>query len=243
MAASPGGGLWLAQFAGYSLLASRVYSSDRFLFPIMFNRIKAEKIYILDIPVPLHYVLLIFLAGAVLYGWNRWRNRDKWTTLVHEQYSFSVDYPANWMRHVYGEGGSKNQHDLRAQTYTNLVGPLGPVSKSLRVYWTLMEGPTLAQAAEWGMEKLLPPSPYDKGVVSDLEETTVGAGNYPALTRTFAYDDSTYEYAGSSPIRIHYYVVHDNDVYLLDFYLSNANNMDEAAPIIEHMLASFRIIN
>lgn len=196
------------------------------------NRLKFEKAYILGVSVPLHYFLLFVLVSVVLYGLRSWVYRDKWNTLAHEQYGFVIDYPANWQDGIYGERGLKNAHDLKAQFYTHILGFLGPTSKALRVYWTPMEGATLAQAVEWGLEK----SMKRQGSFSDLQETWIGANNYPALTRTFEFTDSSSMY-------IQYYVVHGNSAYLLEFYLLNKNDADEAARIFSHMLSSFQIVD
>ena len=151
----------------------------------LINRIKSEKAYIFGIPVPLHYVLLVLLIAVVFYGIRSWANQDNWETLVHEQYGLLVDYPSNWTHSTYGERGSKNLLDLKVKISTNTVGFFGPVSKRLGIYWVSMEDPTLEKAAEWGLDNLPPYS----GTLSDLQETHIGEGNYPAFTRTFHYDN------------------------------------------------------
>lgn len=196
------------------------------------NRVKSEKAFVFGFLVPLHYVLLFLVMIAVFYGLRSWINRDKWHTLVHEQYNFSIDYPANWKHNVYGERGSKNLHDLKAQIYTNSFGFLGPNSKAVWVYWLPMEKPTLEQAAERGLEKLT----QSEIAISDLQETKIGTNNYAALTRTFQYTDS-------SEMSIYYYVIDDNGAYLLEFYLRNEADEEAAMPVFDQMLSSFHIIN
>ena len=71
------------------------------------DRLKSEKAYIFGVSVPLYYVLLFLMIFGVFYGLRSWMNRDKWVTLVHEQYNFSVDYPVNWTQNTFGERGSK----------------------------------------------------------------------------------------------------------------------------------------
>ncbi len=199
-------------------------SSKRFL-----DKLKSEKAYILGIPISMHYFLLFVLVGVILYGVRNWVNQDKWNTLVHEQYQFTVDYPANWTQNTFGERGSHNLLDQKAHMWTNILGFLGPTSKGLRVYWTQMEGATLSQAAEWGLEK----STQRYGPFSELQEIQVG-DNYPALTRTF-------QPTNNSQIRIHYYIVRNDNIYLLEFYLRNKNKRDDATLTFNHMLSSFLI--
>ena len=197
----------------------------------LIKRIKAEKAYIFGIPVPLHYVLLVLLIAVVFYGIRSWANQDNWETLVHEQYGFLVDYPSNWTYLTYGDSGSKNLLDLKAKISTNSVGFLGPISKRLGIYWVSMEDTTLEKAAEWGLDNLPPYS----GTLSDLQETQIGEGNYPAVTRTFHYDNR-------SAMMIYYYVTRENGAYTLEFYLKDEDDIDEVAPVFNQILASFQIL-
>jgi hypothetical protein len=193
----------------------------------LWNKLKSDKAYVLGFLVPSYYVLLFFLAVILFYGLRSWINQDKWQTLVHEQYRFSVDYPANWKYRTFGERGYKNLHDLKVTINSLSLGPFGP-SRALWVYWVSLDNPTLTQASEWGLTKL----PQHEGTISNLQETYIGTEPYPALVRTF-------HYTNNSQIRIHYYVVRDNGAYLLEFYLKDRNDEAAAAPIFEQMLASF----
>jgi hypothetical protein len=202
----------------------------------LINKIKSKEACIFGIPVPLHLVLPFLLFAAVLYGSRSWINRDDWKTLVHEQYSFSIDYPANWGYELFGERGNKGVQHVKAIATSFPFGPIGP-SKAFQAHWIAIDNPTLTQAAEWGLD-ILPPyggDPY-KGTLSSLQETQVGIDHYPALTRTF-------QYADSSAIEIYYYVVRENGAYSLEFYLKNEDDLGEAKSIFNQMLLSFRMLD
>ncbi|MAU02124.1 MAG: hypothetical protein CL608_33725 [Anaerolineaceae bacterium] len=191
---------------------------------------KSQKAYVFGKPVPLHHVLLVLLFAAIWYGVSHWNNRDNWSTLVHEQYNFSIDYPTNWAHATYGVRGNKNLTDEKAHFYTNQIGFLGLVSKALSVNWFKMENPTPEKIYGWDLERH-----YRSGIIySDFQEVEAGSGNYPAWTRTV-------RYATTSQIRIQYFIIRDDNIYLLEFFLRNSANKDEAFPIFDHMLASFNI--
>ncbi len=194
------------------------------------DKLKSEKAYVWGIPIPFHYFLLLVFIGFVLYGLHGWINRDNWKTLAHEQYGFVIDYPANWKHDTYGELGAKNLHDEKAKIWTNVLGFFGPTSRTLRIFWTPIEGATLLQTAEWGLGQL----PQQDSIISDLKETQIGTGDYPALLRTI-------QYTTNSKMYLQYYVAHDNNAYLLEFYLRNENDHNEATHVFNYMLSSFRI--
>lgn len=197
----------------------------------LINRIKSEKAYIFGIPTPLHYVLLVLLIAGVFYGMRSWITQDNWKTLVHEKYGFSINYPANWGHEIYGERGRKGVQNVKAVATSFPFGPVGP-KMGFTVHWIAMDVPSLERAAEWGLN-ILPP--YG-GTLSDLQETKVGLGHYPALTRSFYYD-------GSSAMEVHYYVIRENGAYTLEFYLKNENDIDEMEPVFNQILASFKMLD
>lgn len=195
------------------------------------NKIKSEKAYFFGIPVPLHYILLVLLIIVIFYGIRSWTNQDKWGTLVHEPYGFSVDYPANWGHELYGERGEKGVQNVKAIATSFPFGPVGP-KMGFTVHWLAMDDPSLEKAAKWGVD-ILPPY---SGTLSDLQETVVGIGHYPALTRNFYYDDS-------SAMEAYYYVIRENGTYILEFYLKDEDDIDEVRPVFNHMLASFKMLD
>ncbi len=194
------------------------------------DKLKSNNASIFGILVPMHYFLLIVFIGIVLYGLISWVNRDKWDTLVHEQYGFAIDYPANWVHNTYGESGSKNLHDMKAQAYTNPWSFLITTPKALQVYRAPIKDITLSQAAQWDWDI----STKRNGTVSDLKETQIGSDNYPALSRTI-------QHSYNSQMYVQYFVVHNESAYLLEFFLGNKNDMEEATPIFSQMLSSFHI--
>ena len=193
------------------------------------RKLYAQKVFVVGIPVPLSYVLLFILGIITLNSIRAWANRDKWSTLTHNQYGFSIDHPANWLYETFGDRGSKNLHELKASINTRPLGPLGP-NKALWIHWVPMENPTLEKAVDWGVEKF---SRYE-GTVSDLEEATIGAENYPAWKRSF-------QYAHSSAKRIHYYVVNERGAFILEFYLRDEKLEADTKPVFDRMLASFQM--
>lgn len=197
----------------------------------LIDRLKSEKASVFGFQIPLPYFLLFVFVFAVLYGTNYRINQDKWNTLLHEQYDFSIEYPANWNHNTYGINGVKNKHDQKAQIYTNEFGLFG-LSMAVRIYWVQMDEATPEKIALWGREQITHP----KGIFSDFEETHIGVANYPALTRTF-------HYADNSQMTVQYFVNHKNSVYLLEYILRNENDLNEAKPVFERMLSSFEIID
>lgn len=197
----------------------------------LIDKLKSEKAYIYGVPIPLPYVLLFLIVLGIFYGLRSWMNRDEWVTLVHEQYSFSIDYPANWQHKTYRELGNKRLVDQKAQVWVNSLGFLGPTSRALRIYWTNMENPTIEQLREWGLEKFVQPI----NPIFMQEANQIGIDNAPVLVNMV-------EKVNSSEFYIQYFVIHGNEVYLLEFYLSNENDKDEAMPIFNRMLASFNIL-
>jgi len=198
----------------------------------LIDKLKSEKAYIYGVPIPINYILLFLIVWGILYGLRSWMNRDEMETLVHEQYSFSIDYPVNWHHNLYGERGSKNLYDQKAEVATNVLGFLGPTNRALSIYWTTMEEPTAEQLSEWGLETF--PQHMDI-ILASQEEIQIGADTYPALLNTL-------QKANSSETYMQYFVLHGNEVYLLEFYLRNKNDKDEAMPVINRMLASFNIL-
>lgn len=189
----------------------------------------AQKVFVVGIPVPLSYILLCIFSIVALNSVRAWMNQDKWSTLTHNQYGFSIDYPTNWIHETFGERGSKNLHELKASINTRPLGPLGP-NEALWIHWMPMENPTLEEVAAWGMEKLS----HREGTVSDLEEVQIGRDNYPALKRSF-------QYANSPAKRIHYYVVNEKGAFILEFYLRNEKLAADTEPIFDEMLDSFQL--
>lgn len=192
--------------------------------------IKSQKAYVFGKPVPLHHVLLVLLFAAIWYGVSHWINRDNWSTLVHEEYNFSIEYPTNWQHASFGERGNKNLTEEKAYFGANQIGFLGFTSKTLSVSWFKMENPTPEKIYDWFLKKY-----HKRGIIySDFQEVEVGSGHYPAWTRTLRY---------STPIQMttQYFIIRDDEVYLLEFYLRNAANKDEVSPAFDHMLASFHI--
>lgn len=192
--------------------------------------IKSEKAYVFGRPVPLHHVLLVLFFAAIWYGVSHWLNRDSWSTLTHEEYNFSIEYPTNWQHETFGELGNHNLTEQKAHFWTNQIGFLGFTSKSLSVSWFTMEDPAPEKIYEWFLKRY-----HKRGIIyTDFQEVEMGSGNYLAWTRTLKY---------GTPLQMttQYFIVHDDSIYLLNFYLRNAADKDEAAPILEHMLDSFRI--
>lgn len=191
------------------------------------KKIHAQKVFVVSIPVSLSYVLLLVLSILILSALYTWINRDNWSTLIHNQYGFSVDYPTNWVHETFGERGSKNLHELKATMSTRPIGPFGP-SEALWIYWVPMDNPSLDQLDDWGTEQIV------KYAVefSDLEKTTIGLNNYPALKRSFWYKNS-------SEMVTHYYVINEKGGFMLEFYLRNRKNELDAKPVFTQMLTSF----
>lgn len=193
--------------------------------------LKSRKVKIIGILVPVPYALLIFIGIITLYSVGFWINQDRQQTLISDSYGFSINYPANWKLRTFGERGSKNLHDLKA-TISNLwLGFLPSSPKdALWVHWLSAEDMTLTQTAAWGFEKF----EQRNGSVSELKEIRIGVGEYPALTRTF-------QYASSSKVRIHYYVISDQGAIILEFYAKSYDTETEA--VFNQMLSTFRIID
>lgn len=192
--------------------------------------VKSQKAYVFGRPVPLHHVLMVLLFAAIWYGVSHWANRANWSTLVHEQYNFSIEYPTNWQHATFGERGNKNLTEEKAYFWTNQIGFLGFTSKALSVSWFKMEDPTPEKIYEWSLKRY-----HERGMIyTDFQEVEVGSGDYLAWIRTLKY---------GTPLQMttQYFIVHDDSIYLLDFFLRNAANKDEASPIFDHMLASFHI--
>ena len=201
------------------------------------NRIISEKAYIFGIPIPLYLVLIFFVVVLIVNGLHNWINQDNWKELVYEQYGFSISHPANWGHDTFGERGKKGVHHVKALATSFSFGPLGP-SSALKMHWISMDEPTLAKAAEWGLD-ILPPygggTPYE-GTLTDLQETKIGIDNYDSLTRTFRYADSP-------AVKVYYYIIRENGAYSIELYLKNENDMEEMQPVFNQILASFRMLD
>ena len=191
------------------------------------KKLHTKKVFVVGIPVPLSYVLLLILGIIALNSIRTWANRDKWSTLTHNQYGFSIDYPANWLHETFRERGSKNLHELKATISTRPMGPFGP-SKALWIYWIPMDDPSLDKLDAWGTEQLVKYA----GEFSDPEKTVIGSGNYPALKRSFLYENG-------SEMVTHYYVVNGKGGFMLEVYLRNRKDEIDAKPVFDEMLTSF----
>ena len=96
-----------------------------------------------------------------------------------------------------------------------------------------MENPTARQLSDWGLEKF--PEHFDI-ILASQEETQIGVDNYPAFVNIL-------QKGGGSEMYMQYFVIHGNDIYMLEFYLSNENDKDEDMLIFNRMLASFNILD
>jgi hypothetical protein len=173
---------------------------------------------------PLILVLLVVVGIVAYQPIKHWWLQDEWRTFTHDQYSFSIDYPASWSVNSYGDYGSRGLDYLRAR-FSSFFG--GAVS----IHQQPMENPELADAVEWGEAVIQHADGHD---LSPLSEVRIGQGDYPALTRTYRRGNVLPE------LRRVFYVVSEDSAFMLEFAEAD---QESAAPVFERMLASFHLFD
>lgn len=186
------------------------------------------KVFDGPVTVPL-YVIVIFFVTLIGFLLGRyWLNYGKWHTLVSHQYKYSIDYPANWSSNTYGENGSRGSDYLRAGFGDFFT------SKGLYIYEQKMDEPSLLKAVEWSQEIIEREGGYQ---LSELKETVVGQGNYPAMVRTFRARDLI----GQQLFYKAVYIATNERVFMLEFS-AYTRSYDEATVTFDDMLDSFQLI-
>ncbi len=191
-------------------------------------------------------MLIIFSALAVVFiGFTIQRYvtaasmKGKWAVFDSQNYirgvgnpdGFRLEYPSSWQPGVYDNGGPKNLGDLRAR-FTEPYFIFTPKTY-LSIWWKRIDQNwSLEDVRDWYIEE------NGFNVNRDLleqsrdsfSETAVGAGNYPALTQTFA---------GGRERIILYLLIVDDEAFVLEFNTKNYNN--DLEKTFERMVNSFEV--
>lgn len=165
--------------------------------------------------------------------------KGQWTSFDSQQYmhgnnnpdGFRMEYPSSWQEGVYDNGGPKNLGDARVAFDAPFF--LFTPRTFLYIWWKRIDDNwTLEDVRDWYIEEngfninreLLEQSR------DSFSETTVGAGNYPALTQTFA--------GGKERITLYLFIVGD-EAFVLEFNTKNYNA--DLEKTFSRMLASFEV--
>jgi hypothetical protein len=186
------------------------------------------KVFDGPVTVPLYVIIVIIFAITSFFLGRYWLNQGKWRILVSEQYEYSIKYPANWSMHVYGDGGARGSIYLRSSFGDFFT------SDGVYIHEQTMDEPSLIRATEWSEEIIERQRGYR---LSELDETVIGCGNYPALVRTYMQND----FIGRQLVYKVVYVATNERVFMLEFS-AYKSRYDKAAVIFDDVLDSFQLV-
>ena len=191
-------------------------------------------------------MIVILLALAVGFAGLTTRRyihaislKGQWTLFDSQKYmhgsnnpdGFRLEYPSSWQAGAYNNGGPKNLGDARAAFDAPFF--LFTPRTFLYIWWKRIDQNwSLEDVRDWYIEE------NGFNVNRDLleqsrdsfSETAVGAGNYPALTQTFA---------GGRERIILYLLIVDDEAFVLEFNTKNYNN--DLEKTFERMVNSFEV--
>lgn len=179
-----------------------------------------------------------FLIGALLgvfvlamLGCTGILKRSQWRTFDSPRIGhFSIEYPSDWRSERFSNG-YRNDPERVAQFYP----PAPQLFPVVHIARKPVSSPTLDDAVNWGLERFeaLNPDVSDEFEILPLE--SININDVEAMSREFIMDTET-----TLPLkRIDVYIAREGDILIITL-ISTLDGIEDALPIFDHMINSFR---
>jgi len=98
----------------------------------------------------LSFILLwVITASFMLNLWPSIHSASKWKAITHEEYNFTIEYPAKWRVQKYGDSGCKGEREVKLLLYPNWMS-----NTYVEVLVKSMDEPTLSDVVNWSEDRL-----------------------------------------------------------------------------------------
>jgi hypothetical protein len=149
----------------------------------------------------------------------------QWKTVTHEQYGFSVDYPAIWRYQKFGDAGYKGADDLKLMISDSLMGEF-----SIQFYYRAAVEPTLDDVVNWAEARL---NRFNK--LEEYEDVFLILDTIDGLPR------HRYKFYGSLHEEV--YIIRENDMFIIELNIpahAKEYAYDNYFDYFDQIIASFR---
>jgi hypothetical protein len=171
-------------------------------------------------------LVFCFLSGS----WRYFYTAEGWKTITHDQYHFSVEYPAKWATIVHGESGHRGVDEIKLYIYRTYLENF-----SIRVYQIDAENPSIEEVADWGENRINRINRNEERAAFILREIKFSdymIDENKALVRRYGNEGRIYEDV---------YIARPNDMIIIQLY-TEADDYDRYIGDFYRIVDSFRTI-